>query len=90
MDIWIREQNRAFAIETGQIEGLYLLLRGVSETLITEGFEGVRGAHSAIDIDDDTLRGLLTDQEAALGMMFAHVKDEQPLRARQSRSGTPF
>ena len=79
MDIWIREQNRAFAIETGQIEGLYLLLRGVTESLITEGFEGARGAHSAIDIDDDSLRGLLTDQEAALGMMFAHVKDERPL-----------
>ena len=79
MDIWIREQNRAFAIETGEIEGLYLLRRGVSETLITEGFEGVRGTHSVTDIDDATLRGLLQDQEAALEMLFAHVKDERPL-----------
>ena len=79
MDIWIREQNRAFAIETGQIEGLYLLRRGVTENLIAEGFEGVRGAHSAIGIDDETLRGLLTDQESALGMIFAHVHDGRPL-----------
>ena len=79
MDIWIREQNRAFAIETGQIEGLYLLRWGAAETLITEGFEGVRGAHSATDIDDGTLKGLLLDQEAALEMLFAHVKDERPL-----------
>lgn len=79
MDIWIREQNRAFAIETGQIEGLYLLRRGVTETLITEGFEGVRGAHSATDIDDGTLKGLLVDQEAALEMLFSHVKDERRL-----------
>ncbi len=79
MDIWLREQRRAFAIETGQIEGLYLLRRGVIETLVTEGFEGVRGAHSIGGIDDNTLRGLLKDQEAALEMLFAHVKDERPL-----------
>ena len=79
MDIWLREQNRAFAIETGQIEGLYLLRRGVTETLITEGFEGVRGAHSATAISDKTLEGLLKDQEAALDMLFAHVKEERPL-----------
>lgn len=79
MDIWIREQKRSFAIETGQIEGLYLLRRGVTETLIAEGFEGVRGAHSALEIGDETLKGLLHDQEAALEMLFAHVKDERPL-----------
>ena len=79
MDLWIRSQNRAFAIETGQLEGLYLLRRGVTETLIAEGFEGVRGVHSATSISDKTLRGLLTDQETALNMMFAHVKDERPL-----------
>ena len=80
MDIWLREQMRAFAIETGEIEGLYLLRRGMTETLIAEGFEGgVRGTHSVVDIDDDTLRGLLEDQEAALEMLFTHVKDERPL-----------
>ena len=79
MDIWLSSQNRAFAIETGQIEGLYLLKRGVTETLIAEGFEGVRGAHSVIEVSDETLKGLLMDQEAALEMMFAHVRDERPL-----------
>ncbi len=79
MDIWLRELKRAFAIETGQIEGLYLLRRGVAETLIAEGFEGVRGSHSVTAIGDVTLKGLLQDQEAALGMLFSHVKDERPL-----------
>ena len=79
MDIWIREQKRSFAIETGQTEGLYFLRRGVNETLIAEGFEGVRGAHSAVAIGDETLKGLLHDQEAALKMLFAHFKDERPL-----------
>ena len=79
MDVWLRSQRRAFAIETGQIEGLYLLRRGVTETLIAEGFENVRGSHSASNIGDDTLKGLLQDQETALDMMFEHVKDERPL-----------
>ena len=79
MDVWLRSQRRAFAIETGQIEGLYLLRRGVTETLIAEGFENVRGSHSVGDIGDDTLKGLLQDQETALEMMFEHVKDKRPL-----------
>ena len=79
MDILFREQKRTFAIETGQIEGLYFLRYGVAETLITEGFEGARGAHSAIEIDGETLRGLLEDQESALEMLFDLVKEGRPL-----------
>ena len=33
--------------ETGQIEGLYTLRRGVTEQLIAEGFAGVRAVHAA-------------------------------------------
>ncbi len=79
MDQWLAEQKRAFAIETGQIEDLYILRRDVTETLVSEGFEGARGAHSVTDITDHTLRGLLEDQEAALEMAFSQVKDERPL-----------
>ena len=79
MEIWVREQRRAFAIETGQIEGLYQLRRGVTETLIAEGFDNVRAAHTVNAMTDHTLKGLLQDQEQALEMLFAHVKDERPL-----------
>ena len=80
MDIWLRERSRAFAIETGQIEDLYHLRRGVTEQLITEGFEGVRGAHSVTgSLDDDTLRGLLEDQEETLQIIFAMAKGGAPL-----------
>ena len=80
LDIVLREQNRAFAIETGQIEGLYLLRRGVTEQLITEGFEGVRGSHNvAGELDDRTLRGLLEDQEETLEAVFDLAKGGVPL-----------
>lgn len=85
MDIWLAEMKRSFAIETGQIEGLYHLHRGVAETLITEGFERVRGAHSATEITDKAIKGLLQDQEAALKILFAHVEDERPLTAAAIR-----
>ena len=80
MDIWLRERKRAFAIETGQIEDLYHLRRGVTEQLITEGFEGVRGAHSMTgDLSDDTLRGLLQDQHETLETVFDLATGKRPL-----------
>ena len=80
LDIWLREQNRTFAIETGQIEGLYLLRRGVTEQLVTEGFESVRGSHSVTgELDDRTLRGLLEDQEETLEAVFDLAKGGAPL-----------
>ncbi len=80
IEIWLREQRRAFAIETGQIEGLYLLRGGVTEAPVTEGFESARSEHSVTAVAGRSLKGLLQDQEAAIAMMFTHVKDERPLR----------
>ncbi len=80
MDIWLRERRRAFAIETGHVEDLYRLRRGVTEQLLTEGFEGVRGAHSLIgDLSDDTLRGLLEDQQETLETVFDLAVARRPL-----------
>lgn len=79
LNIWLAERRRAFAIETGQIEGLYTLKRGVTEQLVTEGLEGVVSAHTVEGIDDETIKGLLLDQEAALEMVFDDIKDDKPL-----------
>ena len=83
---WLRERNRAFAIETGQIEGLYTLRRGVTEQLIAEGFAGVLGAHTTEGHDDKTIRGLLEDQEAAYDMMFDDVASGRSLSAYMIKS----
>ena len=80
LEQWLREQRRAFALENGQIEQLYTLRRGVTEQLIVEGLECVRGAHTLEGVlEDETLQGLLTDQESALEMTFALVTGERPL-----------
>ena len=79
LDIWLTERRRAFAIETGQIEGLYTLKRGVTEQLITEGLGGAVSSHTVEGIDDKTIKGLLTDQEMALEVVFDDIKHNKPL-----------
>ena len=80
LDVWLRERNRAFAIETGQIEGLYTLRRGVTEQLIAEGFEGVRAVHAVEpSLSDETLRGLLQDQHDAVELVFETAGGRRPL-----------
>ena len=80
LELWRRERNRLFALETGQIESLYTMRPGITETLITEGLENARASHTIEErLDDDTLRGLLTDQESAIDMVFETIKDVRPL-----------
>ena len=79
LDRWLEERGRAFAIETGQIEGLYTLRRGVTEQLIAEGLGGVVGAHTVENVEDETIRGLLADQETAYNMLFDDVAGGRPL-----------
>ena len=87
LDIWLRERNRAFAIETGQIEGLYTLRGGVTEQLIAEGFEGVRAAHAVEPgLSDETLKGLLEDQHDAIELVFEAAGGQRPLTHHSLKS----
>ena len=86
LDGWLRERGRAFAIETGQIEGLYTLREGVTEQLIAEGFVGVVGSHTVENVEDVTIRGLLEDQEAAYAMVFEDIASGRPLSEHSVRS----
>ncbi len=75
IDAWLQERGRLFAVETGQIEGLYTLRRGITEQIIVEGLASVAGSHTLENIDDDTIRGLLQDQETAYNLLFSDVVD---------------
>ena len=86
LDGWLRERGRAFAIETGQIEGLYTLRQGVTEQLIAEGFAGAVGAHTVENVEDETIRGLLEDQEAAYAMVFEDIAGGRSLSGYQVKS----
>ena len=79
LDKWLEERGRAFAIETGQIEGLYTLKHGVTEQLVAEGLAGVVGAHTVESLQDRTIKGLLADQETAYNMLFSDIASSRPL-----------
>ena len=78
-DIWLTEGRRSFAIETGEIEGLYTLKPGVAVRLMTEGLDGAVSSDTWEGIEDDTIRGLLCDQEAALARVAEDIQDAKPL-----------
>ena len=79
LDKWLEERGRAFAIETGQIEGLYTLKAGITEQLIAEGLEGVVRSHTVENLEDRTIKGLLADQETAYNLLFEDVASGRPL-----------
>ncbi len=79
LDKWLEERGRAFAIETGQIEGLYTLKRGITEQLIAEGLSGVVGAHTVENVADRTIQGLLADQQMAYNMLLGDIASGRPL-----------
>ena len=66
----LRKRQRDFAIETGAIERLYHLRRGVTQHLIAEGLQTAVAAHTLDGVPTETLRGLLEDQEAALEVVY--------------------
>ena len=79
LDKWLEERGRAFAIETGQIEGLYTLKAGIAEQLIAEGLAGAVHSHTVENVEDRTIKGLLADQETAYNMLFEDVASGRPL-----------
>ena len=79
LQVWLKERARYFAIETGQIEGLYTLKPGITEQLIVEGFASVAGTDAYESLEDEELRGLLEDQESAFHMMAEDLASDRGL-----------
>lgn len=70
---------REWAIETGVIENLYDIERGVTQTLIEQGFQAALLEHGSTNKDRDYVLALIEDQKAALENLFAFVKQDRPL-----------
>jgi len=76
---FLETNNRAFCIETGRIEGLYQLARGLTEQLLEHGFDAISIGPSQTDIAPELLRAHLEDQQGALDMVFDTVAQRRPL-----------
>jgi hypothetical protein len=71
--------SREWAIETGVIENLYNIERGVTQTLIEHGFQAELLTHGSTNRPRDYVLRLLRDQKEALDGIFDFVKDSRNL-----------
>ena len=71
--------SREWAIETGIIENLYEIDRGVTQTLIEHGFQSELLSHGSTNKPRDNVIRLLNDQKEALDGVFAFVKSDRTL-----------
>ena len=71
--------SREWAIETGIIENLYEIDRGVTQTLIEQGFQSELLSHGTTNKPREYVIQLLRDQKDALEGVFAFVKNDRPL-----------
>lgn len=71
--------SREWAIETGIIENLYEIERGVTQTLIEQGFQAELLGHGSTNKPRDYVIQLLHDQKDALDGVFHFVKNERSL-----------
>ncbi len=71
--------SREWAIETGVIENLYEIDRGVTQTLIERGFQAELLSHGSTNRPRDYVLQLLRDQKEALDGVFDFVSSRRPL-----------
>lgn len=73
--------SREWAIETGVIENLYEIERGVTQTLIEHGFQAELLSHGSTNKPREYVLQLLRDQKDALDGVFDFVKSDRVLSA---------
>ncbi|MGH3785130.1 MAG: Fic family protein [Pseudonocardiaceae bacterium] len=73
-----RWKNR-LAVETGVLEGLYSIDRGVTETLIERGFDAALIPNDSTDRDPTVVVNLLRDQRSAVDLVFDVVVQRRHL-----------
>lgn len=71
--------GREWAIETGVIENLYEIERGVTQTLIEQGFQSAILEHGTTNKPKEFVIALLKDQQDALEGLFDFVKQRRKL-----------
>jgi len=78
---FIEKLKRKQAIDTGIIENMYDLDRGITETFVKEGFVYSHIQHNDTNIDKDVLMTLLQDNIEAMDFIFDFIKSDRELSA---------
>jgi Fic family protein len=78
-EAFIEKLKRKHAIETGVVERMYDIEKGVTETLINEGFISSLVSHGDTNIPKERLFDHLQDHLDAVEFIFDVVKENRPL-----------
>ena len=78
-DAFLERLTRRWAIETGIIEGLYTLDRGVTETLVARGISADLIEQNATNKDPNELARMLEDHQTAMHGIYAEIREDRPL-----------
>ncbi|MGA3041149.1 MAG: Fic family protein, partial [Bryobacteraceae bacterium] len=79
LDEFEKRLRREWSIETGIIEGVYTLDRGVTQTLIEKGIEAALIPHNATNRDPELVGRIIQDHYDALQGMFDLVGGQRQL-----------
>src|SRR5580765_1929582 len=74
----IEQLKNRMALETGILEGLYDIDRGVTETLIAEGFNAALLTNADTNRNSDLVIQILRDQRDAVDAVFDLVAHGRP------------
>jgi len=74
-----QQLKREWAIETGAIEGVYVLDRGVTQILIEHGIKSSLIPHSTHNESPEHVATIIQDQAEALDCLFDFVKGDRSL-----------
>jgi Fic family protein len=79
LDEFEKRLRREWAIETGIIEGVYTLDRGITQTLIEKGIEAALIPHGATNRDPELVGRIIQDHYDTLEEMFDFVGGQRQL-----------
>jgi fido (protein-threonine AMPylation protein) len=77
--VFIERMRREIAIETGVIERLYTIDRGITQLLIEEGIDESLIPHGTTDKPVSEVVAMIRDHERAVAQLFVFVTQESPL-----------
>jgi len=93
-DVWNKDENRLdaermrvlnsqiareWAIETGIVENVYSLDRGITQTLIRRGIDAAYIPHDASNLDPELVARIIQSHADALEGLFAFIRGERVL-----------
>ena len=81
LEEFFQQLRREWSIETGILEGVYTLDRGITQILIRQGIDASLIPHEATNRDPTLVARIVQDHNETLEGMFAQVKGERDLTA---------